>query len=59
MIIKQKYIIAHTPNLDLRWATEGRREARNRARNVNNQADPPLQMPGADFQDDLIYSKMS
>lgn len=35
MIIKSKYIVAHTPNLDLRWATEGRRAARNAA-NGNN-----------------------
>jgi hypothetical protein len=57
MIIKSKYVVAHTPNLDLKWASEGRREARNRARDAGG--DAPVQLPGADWQDDLLFNKMS
>jgi len=56
MIIKSKYVIAHTPNVELKWATEARR----RDRNNNNNQDEGMAMPNLEgFRDELTYAKMS
>ena len=55
MLIKAKYVIAHTPNVELKWATEARRQERN---NNNNQEGGVI--PNLDgFRDELTYAKMS
>jgi len=57
MIIKAKYVIAHTPNVELRWASEGRRNRRNENQQENNILDAGNLE--AQIRDELAYAKMS
>jgi hypothetical protein len=56
MVIKAKYVIAHTPNVEIRWASETRAQRRGNGRNQNNNE---AAMPEMNFRDELAFSKMS
>jgi hypothetical protein len=56
MVIKAKYVIAHTPNVEIKWASESRARRRADGQNQNNNE---AVMPEMNLRDELAFSKMS